>query len=110
MSFCLRDNERARRAASPVRSYFGECTRRSDQGISPGWVDVYSADLERQYLSLPGDTPRGTLCPAPVTHPDYCGTPRSASASCIDCTAYAARHRWSSGWIQFALSVCSFRQ
>jgi hypothetical protein len=62
VSFCLRDNERARRAASPVRSYYGECTRRSDQGISPGWVDVYTADLDGQYLRLPGDTPRGTLC------------------------------------------------
>ena len=63
VSFCLRDNARARGAANPVRrSYFGECTRRSDQGISPGWIDIYSAELDGQYLRLPSSTPRGTVC------------------------------------------------
>jgi hypothetical protein len=63
VSFCLRDNRRAEGAArSTRRAYFGECGRRTDQGISPGWVDVYDADLDGQYLTLPPRTPLSTVC------------------------------------------------
>ncbi len=63
VSFCLRDNTRVRGVEGGVRrAYFGECDRRSDQGISPGWIDIYGSDLDGQYLTLPADTPRTTVC------------------------------------------------
>ncbi|HWM73463.1 MAG TPA: lysyl oxidase family protein [Nocardioides sp.] len=63
VSFCLRDNSRVRDADRVVRrAYFGECGPRSDQGISPGWIDIYGPDLDGQYLVLPDDTPRTTVC------------------------------------------------
>jgi lysyl oxidase len=63
VSFCLRDNSRVRGGDRAVRrAYFGECDRRSDQGISPGWVDIYGPDLDGQYLVLPSDTPTTTVC------------------------------------------------
>jgi hypothetical protein len=63
VSFCLRDNRRAPGADRRVpRAHFGECGRRTDQGISPGWIDVYDADLDGQYLILPPSPLRRTLC------------------------------------------------
>ena len=63
VSFCLRDNRRIRGVESPVtREHFGECTRTGPQGISPGWVDVYSSDLPGQSLRLPGGPGRRQLC------------------------------------------------
>ena len=63
VSFCLRDNTRVRGGDRAVRrAYFGECDRRSDQGISPGWIDIYGPDLDGQYLVLPADTPTTTVC------------------------------------------------
>jgi hypothetical protein len=63
VSFCLRDNTQVRGGDSAVRrAYFGECGRRSDQGISPGWIDIYGPDLDGQYLVLPPSTPRTTVC------------------------------------------------
>jgi hypothetical protein len=62
VSFCLRDNRRV--PGQPVvvrREHFGECTRTGPQGISPGWVDVYDADLAGQWLPLPEGT-GGLLC------------------------------------------------
>ena len=54
VSFCLRDNERVAGHPRVVpRSHFGDCTAESPQGISPGWVDVYGADLDGQSLRLP---------------------------------------------------------
>ena len=54
VSFCLRDNRRVPGVGTTVRrEHFGECTRRSRQGISPGWVDVYPYDLPGQSLPLP---------------------------------------------------------
>lgn len=62
VSFCLRDNEKVAGAVAPLRrSYFGECSRRGDQGISPGWVDIYTADLDSQYLALPAGAGRYCL-------------------------------------------------
>ena len=44
------------------REHFGDCTRRTRQGISPGWVDVYSADLDGQSLRLPRGVDTDQLC------------------------------------------------
>jgi hypothetical protein len=63
VSFCLRDNRRV--PGLPVvvrREHFGECERTGPQGISPGWVDVYPADLDGQWLRLPRDTEGEALC------------------------------------------------
>ena len=63
VSFCLRDNRRV--AGSPPvvrREHFGDCTRRGRQGISPGWVDVYSAELDGQSLRLPPGVDGRRLC------------------------------------------------
>jgi hypothetical protein len=63
VSFCLRDNERVPDAPIVVqREHFGECSRRGVQGISPGWVDIYPADLSGQALRLPEGLRRGDLC------------------------------------------------
>lgn len=63
VSFCLRDNRRVPGAPRVVaREHFGDCTRRTRQGISPGWVDVYSADLDGQSLRLPRGVDGDQLC------------------------------------------------
>ena len=63
VSFCLRDNRRVRGVPTLVRrEYFGECSRRTHQGISPGWIDVYSADLPGQSLPLPSGRGPRLLC------------------------------------------------
>ncbi|MFC7495948.1 MULTISPECIES: lysyl oxidase family protein [unclassified Nocardioides] len=63
VSFCLRDNRRVSGVATRVRrEHFGECSRTARQGISPGWVDVYSADLAGQSLPLPPGAGRRALC------------------------------------------------
>jgi hypothetical protein len=54
VSFCLRDNERAPgRPRTVRRAWFGECSATGPQGISPGWVDVYRAELDGQWLRVP---------------------------------------------------------
>lgn len=63
VSFCLRDNVRV--PGQPVvvrREHFGECSRRSRQGISPGWVDIYTFDLSGQTLRLPRGVDGQPLC------------------------------------------------
>jgi len=63
VSFCLRDNERL--PDQPVvvrREYFGDCSRKSRQGISPGWVDIYTADLSGQWLRLPPNLGSQVVC------------------------------------------------
>jgi hypothetical protein len=63
VSFCLRDNERVPDAPIVVRrEHFGECSRRGVQGISPGWVDIYPADLDGQALRLPEGLTAGDFC------------------------------------------------
>jgi len=49
VSFCLRDNLKmpGQRVVVP-RRHFGRCSRNSQQGISPGWVDLYKTDLSGQ--------------------------------------------------------------
>jgi hypothetical protein len=63
VSFCLRDNQRVRgqRVVVP-REHFGDCVAGGPQGISPGWVDVYKADLDGQWLRLPPSVDAGVVC------------------------------------------------
>jgi hypothetical protein len=63
VSFCLRDNRRVpgQRVVVP-RQHFGECSRTSQQGISPGWVDVYKADLAGQWLRIPDSVDDELVC------------------------------------------------
>lgn len=70
VSFCLRDNEQVR--GQPVvvpREHFGECTRNGPQGISPGWVDIYTYELDGQSLRLPDAVRSGRLCLELVSDP-----------------------------------------
>jgi len=63
VSFCLRDNERIEGQRVVVRrEHFGRCSRTSQQGISPGWVDIYTADLDGQWLRLPSSADDEVLC------------------------------------------------
>jgi hypothetical protein len=63
VSFCLRDNRRVPGQRVVVRrQHFGECSRTTRQGISPGWVDVYKADLNGQWLRIPADVDDELLC------------------------------------------------
>jgi hypothetical protein len=63
VSFCLRDNLKVRgqRVVVP-RRHFGRCSRNSQQGISPGWVDLYKTDLSGQWLRLPRNVGSDVLC------------------------------------------------
>lgn len=63
VSFCLRDNRRVPDQRVVVRrQHFGECSRTSQQGISPGWIDVYKADLKGQWLRIPDDVDDEVIC------------------------------------------------
>jgi len=63
VSFCLRDNARVPGQPRVVRrSWFGDCVRNGPQGISPGWVDIYEADLDGQWLRLPDSINREVAC------------------------------------------------
>jgi Lysyl oxidase len=63
VSFCLRDNLKVPRQRVVVpRRHFGRCSRNSQQGISPGWVDLYKADLSGQWLRLPANVGSELLC------------------------------------------------
>ena len=63
VSFCLRDNYKmpGQRVVVP-RRHFGRCSRNSQQGISPGWVDLYKADLSGQWLRMPANVGSDVLC------------------------------------------------
>ena len=64
VSFCLRDNRRVRVPVEmQVARQFRRCTRSSQgQGISPGWTDLYKADLNGQWLRLPRGVDGAVLC------------------------------------------------
>jgi hypothetical protein len=64
VSFCLRDNRRVRVPAHmQVARQFRRCTRSSQgQGVSPGWTDLYKADLNGQWLRLPKGVDGDVLC------------------------------------------------
>ena len=71
VSFCLRDNERVAGTPRRVRrAYFGECSESSPQGISPGWVDVYGADLDGQWLRVPRGADGRRTCLTLEADPD----------------------------------------
>ena len=71
VSFCLRDNVRVLDAPGQVRrEWFGDCTATTRQGISPGWADVYEADLEGQWLRVPGGVDGDLLCLDLAADPD----------------------------------------
>jgi hypothetical protein len=71
VSFCLRDNERARgRPRTVRRAYFGECSATGPQGISPGWIDVYGADLDGQWLRVPRGIDGRSACLTLEADPD----------------------------------------
>ena len=64
MSFCLRDSRRlpARYGRYHQPQFYGACSRRSPQGISTGWVDVYQSFLASQSLRLPARARNGLYC------------------------------------------------
>jgi hypothetical protein len=63
VSFCLRDNLKVRGYQVVVpRRHFGKCSRNSQQGVSPGCVDLYKADLSGQWLRVPGNVDSDVLC------------------------------------------------
>lgn len=61
VSFCLRDNRRVR-VGSTARRHYGDCSRDTIQGISPGWVDVYDVETDGQFVVLPPALPDGIYC------------------------------------------------
>jgi hypothetical protein len=71
VSFCLRDTARvpATYGEFGYRLAYGSCTRRSPQGISIGWMDVYQSFLAGQALRLPDDLPNGLYCLETVVDP-----------------------------------------
>jgi hypothetical protein len=63
ISFCLRDNRRIPGVPTEVKKeYYGECARDTPQGISPGWVDVYSFELDGQWLEVPDEVDDEVVC------------------------------------------------
>ena len=64
MSFCLRDSKRVPAAYGTFNhaQHYGKCSRRSPQGISVGWVDVYQSFLAGQALRLPRRMDDGLYC------------------------------------------------
>jgi len=73
VSFCLRDNVRVPtpgRSRTVPRAWFGDCTATTRQGISPGWADVYDADLDGQWLRVPRGVDGDLLCLDLTADPD----------------------------------------
>ncbi len=63
VSFCWRDNREVPAEADPrPEQHYGDCTRDTVQGITPGWADVYPERLDDQHLDLPADLPDGVYC------------------------------------------------
>ena len=71
VSFCLRDTARvpARYGEFGYDLAYGRCTKRSPQGISIGWMDIYQSFLAGQALRLPDDLPNGLYCLQTVVDP-----------------------------------------
>lgn len=71
VSFCLRDTDRLpeRYGTFDYPEAYGACSRRSPQGISVGWMDVYQNNLAGQALPLPPDLPDGLYCLRTVVDP-----------------------------------------
>lgn len=63
VSFCWRDNREVPAEADPrPGQHYGDCTRDTVQGITPGWADVYPERLDDQHLDLPADLADGVYC------------------------------------------------
>jgi hypothetical protein len=69
VSFCLRGSREVPRGLGPTREHYGDCGRNKVQGISPGWADVYRADLPGQMLELPDELADGQYCLHAVADP-----------------------------------------
>lgn len=71
VSFCLRDTARLplRYGFFTYPEAYGACTRRSPQGISVGWMDIYQSFLPGQSLVLPPGLPNGLYCLTTVVDP-----------------------------------------
>ncbi len=71
VSFCLRDTARVPAWMGnwdyPLK--YGSCARRTPQGISVGWMDVYQSFLAGQYLPLPKKLENGVYCLHTVVDP-----------------------------------------
>ena len=71
VSFCLRDSARLpdRYGSFDYPERYSYCTRRSPQGISVGWMDVYQSFLAGQALRLPKRMKNGLYCLETVVDP-----------------------------------------
>ena len=71
VSFCLRDTARLplRYGFFTYPEAYGACTRRSPQGISVGWMDIYQSFLAGQSVVLPLGLPDGLYCLTTVVDP-----------------------------------------
>ena len=61
VSFCLRDSDRVPGVDGRPRVYEA-CARDRNQGISPGWGDLYDRDLDGQTLAFPAGLADGPYC------------------------------------------------
>ena len=73
MSFCLRDTEKVppRWTTRDYPQFYGECHRRTRQGISIGWVDIYGNYLPGQFLRLPNAMPTDVYCMRTTVDPTH---------------------------------------
>ena len=64
VSFCLVDVRRVEAAVptEPTGRQYEGCGRDAVQGVSPGWADVYGANLPGQAVPLPPDVQDGLYC------------------------------------------------
>lgn len=71
VSFCLRDSARVpvRLGTWPYAEAYPSCRKRSPQGISVGWMDVYENFLAGQSLQLPRRLEDGVYCLQTVVDP-----------------------------------------
>lgn len=71
VSFCLRDSARVpeRLGEWSYAEAYSRCGRRTPQGISIGWMDVYENSLAGQSLRLPDGLRRGVYCLETVVDP-----------------------------------------
>ena len=71
VSFCLRDNLKVprQRVVVPRQALREVHAKSSQQGISPGWVDLYKADLSGQWLRLPSNVDSDVSLSRPEADP-----------------------------------------
>jgi hypothetical protein len=71
VSFCLRDSDPVPEQYGiwSYREVYAECGRRTPQGISIGWMDVYQRFLAGQFLDLPDQLAPGLYCLETVVDP-----------------------------------------